>query len=189
MKKLIVVMAALALAAAPAAGAVAQDITLGIRFGLALDDSRYDALPFEIENDLGATYGLRLGVRQGHWGMEVGYLHGDRSLTPKAEAPPELAATTFRLNSFSFNILYYPLQSATLQPYLTGGYGYYRVNFVDYDEDRSSGFNLGAGLDLLVLRKLSIALEARYQWVTFTFAENPLDAQTWTATFGLNYHF
>jgi len=121
--------------------------------------------------------------------VEVGYFHGDRSLTPKAEAPPELAPTTFRLNSFSFNILYYPLLSATLQPYLTGGYGYYRVNFVDYDEDRSSGFNLGAGLDLLVLRKLSVALEARYQWVTFTFAENPLDAQTWSATFGLNYHF
>jgi hypothetical protein len=34
-----------------------------------------------------------------------------------------------------------------------------------------------------------MALEARYQWVTFTFVESPLDAQTWTATFGLNYHF
>ena len=189
MKKMFIAMAALALAVLPAAGAGQQDISIGIRFGLALDDSKYDALPFDLENDLGATYGLRLGFRQGHFAAEVGYFHAERSLTPKAEAPPELTATTFRLNSFSFNLLYYPLQSAALQPYLTGGYGYYRVNFVDYDEDRSSGFNLGAGLDLLVLRKLSIALEARYQWVTFTFDEDPLDTQTWTATLGLNYHF
>lgn len=189
MKKMIVVTAALILAVLPAAAAAQQDITIGIRFGLALDDSTYDALPFDLENDLGATYGLRLGLRQGHLGAEVGYAHLERSLTPKAEAPPELEATTFRLNSFSFNLLYYPFLSSTLQPYLTGGYGYYRANFVGYDEDRSSGFNLGAGLDLLVLRKLSIALEARYQWVTFTFAEDPLGAQTWTATFGLNYHF
>jgi len=189
MKKMLIVAAALVLAVLPMAGADRQDITIGIRFGLALDDSKYDALPFDLETDLGSTYGLRLGFRQGHIGAEVGYFHAERSLTPKAEAPPELEATTFRLNSFSFNILYYPFLSSTLQPYLTGGYGYYRVNFVDYDEDRSSGFNLGAGLDLLVLRKLSVALEARYQWVTFTFAENPLDAQTWSATFGLNYHF
>lgn len=189
MRKMFVVMAALALAAAPAAGAAAQDVTLGIRFGLALDDSAYDALPFDLENDLGATYGLQLGFRQGHLGAEVVYAHLERSLTPKAEAPPELEGTTFRLNSFSFNLLYYPFLSSTLQPYLTGGYGYYRANFVGYDEDRSSGFNLGAGLDLLVLRKLSVALEARYQWVTFTFDEDPLDTQTWTATLGLNYHF
>jgi opacity protein-like surface antigen len=189
MKKAIIVMAALALAAVPAAGDVRQDISLGIRFGLSLDESKYDQVPYDLENDLGGTYGLRLGFRQGRFAVEVGYLHGDRSLTPKAEAPPELEATTFRLNSFSFNVLYYPFTAATLQPYLTGGYGYYRVNFVDYDEDRSSGFNLGAGLDLLVLRKLSIALEARYQWVTFTFDEDPLDTQTWTATLGLNYHF
>jgi opacity protein-like surface antigen len=189
MKKAIIVMAALALAAVPAAGDGQQDISLGIRFGLSLDESKYDQVPYDLENDLGGTYGLRLGFRQGRFAVEVGYLHGDRSLTPKAEAPPELEATTFRLNSFSFNVLYYPFTAATLQPYLTGGYGYYRVNFVDYDEDRSSGFNLGAGLDLLVLRKLSIALEARYQWVTFTFDEDPLDTQTWTATLGLNYHF
>jgi len=189
MKKMLIVTAALVLAFLPAAGAAPQDLTLGIRFGLAVDDSKYDALPFDLESEFGATYGLRLGFRQGHWGAEVGYFHGDRSLTPKAEAPPELEPTTFRLNSFSFNVLYYPLLSAALQPYLTGGYGYYRVNFVDYDEDRSSGFNLGAGLDLLLLRKLSLALEARYQWVTFTFVEDPLDAQTWSVTIGLNYHF
>ncbi|MCX6574441.1 MAG: outer membrane beta-barrel protein [Candidatus Aminicenantes bacterium] len=189
MKKVFIAMAALALAVLPAAGAGQQNISIGIRFGLALDASKYDALPFELENDLGATYGLWLGIRQGHIGAEVGYFHAERSLTPKAEAPPELEATTFRLNSFSFNLLYYPFLSSTLQPYVTGGYGYYRVNFVDYDEDRSSGFNLGAGLDLLLFPKLSMALEARYQWVTFTFAESPLDSQTWTATFGLNYHF
>jgi hypothetical protein len=34
-----------------------------------------------------------------------------------------------------------------------------------------------------------MALEARYQWVTFTFNEDPVDAQTWAATLGLSYHF
>jgi len=189
MKKVFIAMAALALAVLPAAGADQQNISIGIRFGLALDDSKYEQVPYDLENDLGGTYGLRLGFRQGRFAVEVGYDHAERALTPKPEAPPELEATTFRLNSFSFNVLYYPFTAATLQPYLTGGYGYYRVNFVDYDEDRSSGFNLGAGLDLLLLPKLSMALEARYQWVTFTFNEDPLDAQTWTATLGLSYHF
>lgn len=188
-KRAMVLMAILALALVPVLRAADQDITFGIKFGLAIDDSNFSGLPYEITKDLGATYGLRLGVRQGHVGIEVNYAHGERSLTPKAEAPPELAATSFRLNSLSFNLLYYPLPDATLQPYLTAGYAYYRLNVVGYDEDRTSGFNAGAGLNLLLLRRLSLTLEARYNWVDFTVAGEPLDARTWATTLGLNYHF
>lgn len=188
-KRVLVLMAALALGLVAVSRAAEQDITLGIKFGLAIDDSNFSSLPYEITKDLGATYGLRLGVRQGHVGIEVGYAHGERSLTPKPEAPPGLAATSFRLNTLSFNLLYYPFPEATLQPYVTGGYAYYRLNVVGYDEDRTSGFNAGAGLNLLLLRHLSLTLEARYSWVDFTVAEQPLDARTWTATLGVNYHF
>jgi hypothetical protein len=53
MKKMLIVAAALVLAVLPLAGADRQDISIGIRFGLALDDSKYDALPFDLETDLG----------------------------------------------------------------------------------------------------------------------------------------
>jgi hypothetical protein len=68
-KKAIVLTAALALALAPMVRAAGQDLTLGIKFGLAIDDSNYSGLPYEIKNDLGATYGLRLGVQRDHFGI------------------------------------------------------------------------------------------------------------------------
>ena len=188
-KRVMVLIAALAMGLVPVSRAAGQDLTLGIKFGLALDDSNYSGLPYEINNDLGATYGLRLGVQRGHFGIEVNYGHGERSLTPTPEAPPELEATSSRLNSLSFNLLYYPFPKATLQPYLTVGYAYFRVNVDGYDEDRTSGFNAGAGLNLLVLRHISLTLEARYQWVDFVLAEQPFDARTWASTLGVNYHF
>lgn len=188
-KKGVILMAVLALGLVGMSRAAEQDITLGIKFGLAIDDSNFSSLPYEIKNDLGATFGLRLGVRQGHVGIEVGYAHAERSLTPKSETPPGLAATSFRLNSLSFNVLYYLFPEATLQPYVTGGYAFYRLNVIGYDEDRTSGFNAGAGLNLLLLRHVSLTLEGRYHWVDFTVAELPLDVRTWVATLGVNYHF
>jgi opacity protein-like surface antigen len=172
-----------------AAGAAEQEMTLGVRFGLAIDDSTFGGLPFEITPNAGSTYGLRLGFRQGHLGVEVGYAYVGRTLTPVAEAPSEVVETAFHMGSLSFNVIYYPLPSATLQPYLTGGYGFYRLNFEAYGEDSNSGFNAGAGLNLLVLRRLSLSLEGRYHWVDFAVEGQTLDVKNWMATLGLNYHF
>lgn len=180
---------ALILVLATAAGAAEQELTFGVRFGLAIDDSNFGGLPFEIKEGVGATYGLRLGIRQDHIGVEVGFAHIGRTLTPVAEAPPEIVETAFSLNSLSFNVIYYPLPSATLQPYLTGGYAYYRLNFEAYGEDSNSGFNAGAGLNLLLLRRLSLSLEGRYHWVDLSVEGQPFDAQNWIVTLGLNYHF
>jgi len=185
----IAAMAALALVLATAAGAAEQELTLGVRFGLAIDDLAFGGLPFEITPNAGSTYGLRLGFRQDHLGVEVGFSRVSRTLTPVAEAPPEVVETAFHMGSLSFNVIYYPLPSATLQPYLTGGYGFYRLNFEAYGEDSNSGFNAGAGLNLLVLRRLSLSLEGRYQWVDFSVEGQTLDVKNWIATLGLNYHF
>jgi hypothetical protein len=189
MKGIFARTALLALGLFLAAEAAGQDITFGLKFGLTVDDSNYSNLPFEPVKDVGTTYGFRLGVREGHFGLETGYFYAGRSLTPIPEAPPELGDTEFKLSIFSVNALYFPFPEATLQPYLTGGYGYYRVNFVEYDEDSSSGLNLGAGLNLLLLRHVSLSLEARHHWVSFTLAEELLELRTWTANFNVNYHF
>lgn len=188
-KRMFVLAAALAMALVPASRAAGQQFALGVQFGLAIDDSSYDSLPFEIKNGLGPTYGLRVGIRQGHFGAEVGYAHISRSLIPDADAPPDLQDTELTLNSLSFNALYYPFLASTLQPYLTGGYAYYRLNVVGYGEDRTSGFNLGGGLNLLLLPSVSVSLEARYHWVDFTLADAAFDARNWAATLGLSYHF
>jgi hypothetical protein len=189
MKKLVACLAALAMGTVPAGRAAGTDIAFGIKFGLAVDDSNFGSLPFELADDAGPAYGFRLGVREGRFGLEAGYLHVERSLTPAPEAPPDLVDTDFKWNLFSINVLYYPFPAATLQPFLTAGYGYYRVNFVEYDEDGSSGLNLGAGLNLLLLRHLSMSLEARHHWVGFTLAEEEFDLRTWTANLSVNYHF
>ena len=185
----IAAMAALVLVLATAAGAAEQELTLGVRFGLAIDDSSLGSLPFEVKQNVGSAYGLCLGFRQGHLGAEVGYVHISRTLSPVAEAPPEAVETAFRLNSLSFNVIYYPLLSATLRPYLTGGYAFYRLDFEAYGEDSNSGFNAGAGLNLLLLRRLSLSLEGRYHWVDFSVEGQALDVKNWIVTLGLNYHF
>jgi len=156
---------------------------------LAIDESSLGSLPYEFKQNAGAAYGLCLGIRQGHLGAEVGYVHISRTLSPVAEAPPEAVETAFRLNSLSFNVIYYPLLSATLRPYLTGGYAFYRLDFEAYGEDSNSGFNAGAGLNLLLLRRLSASLEGRYHWVDFSVEGQALDVNNWIVTLGLNYHF
>jgi opacity protein-like surface antigen len=189
MKRVLVLLAAVAAVLVPAAAADAPDISFGVRFGLAVDDSGFAGLPFELTNDSGVTLGLRMGYRRGHWAGEVVYLHADRSLIPKPEALPGLESTTFRLNSLSFNVLYFPLLHATLQPYLTAGYAYYRLDFVGYDQDRTGGFNVGAGLDLLLLPHVSVSLEAKHHWVDFLIGGVPFDFRAWAANLGLSYHF
>ncbi len=182
-------LACLALGSFLSAAAVGTDIILGLKFGLAVDDSDFKALPFTIERGSGATFGLRLGLRRDHFGAEVGYAHADRTLTPTPEAPAGLTETTLRLNVMSFNVLYYPFIKGSLRPYLSGGYAFYRADLVGYGHDRNDGFNLGLGLDLLLFKHVSLALDANHHWVGLTVAGAPFDLRSWTSNFSLNYHF
>lgn len=169
--------------------ASAEDIFFGAKFGFSVDNSKFENLPFETTGDLKKVYGLRLGAQKEQWGLEVNYFYSARSVAMMPEAPPDLDVEKLKWSVLSANLLYYIVWGTTLQPYITGGYGSYRVNLVGYGKDVSGGFNLGAGLDLLLLKHLVFSAEAKYHWVKFTLNDERLDSSVWTTNLGLNIRF
>lgn len=189
MKKIGAVAAILAGALAFVPTAAGDVISLGIKFGFSLDRSKFDNLPFEATDNLKTIYGLRFAAQKEHLGLEVSYFYSSRSVEMKPDAPPGLQIDKLTWTVLSANLLYYPVWGTTLQPYVTGGYGSYRVNLAGYAKDRSGGFNAGVGLDLLILRHLSLSLEAKYHWVKFTLNDDRFDSSAWTSNFSLNFRF
>lgn len=112
--------------------------------------------------------------------LQFGFLTSDHTLTVSS---PTSSFTTIRgnvsLTELAFNLKYYfNTQNVTrgladLNPYLLGGFSQiYRTTTVsgetDYGKDSAFAFNLGAGIEIPMMRnKMFFGLQGMYQYVMF----------------------
>ena len=133
-------------------------------------------------------YGLRAGVRLLMFGAELSYFTADHNIEMEDYF---LFNWKGKENDYSYVGLnlkwFFPL--AIFQPYLTAGYGYYTADIRDIDKGREGGYNLGAGLEIMLGQRLSILAEGKYHHVKVDITDLELGLGNFTLTAGLNLHF
>lgn len=173
------VAAALLLAFAPNARAQ-SGIYLGLQGGLSAQNADLGEIDFE--NDTSFAYGVRGGVRLLNFAVELSFLQASHTLDPD-DFGDQIDWNYFGLNGKLF------LPIPVVSPYLTVGYGYYNVDVSAIGDDRTGGFNLGAGLEIGLGRKFSLTAEGKYHRFSADLDAGEFNATDFTVTGGFNVYF
>jgi len=144
----------------------------------------------DVEFDTNTTFllGLHAGIRFLMFAAELNYFTADHNITM---ADYLLFNWDGKTNDYSYvglNLkMFFPL--AILHPYLTAGYGYYTADIHNIDKDNEGGWNIGAGLEVMLGRRFSILAEGKYHHVTVDIAGISLGLGNFTFCGGLNFYF
>jgi opacity protein-like surface antigen len=187
MKKMAMAVLILSFSAGLASNAYSQ---AGIYFGGYGGYSAQTPSFNDVQFDTNTTflYGLRAGVRFMMFGAELSYFTAGHNI----EMQDYFLFNWDGLeNDYSFiglNLkMFFPL--AILYPYITAGYGYYTANIHNIDKANDGGYNLGAGLEIMLGRKFSILAEGKYHHVKVDISDFRLELGNFTLTAGLNIYF
>jgi opacity protein-like surface antigen len=172
---------------APAAGGT--DLSIGIKFGLSSQATRMRDFGYEFTDNSGSTFGFHLGARSGRLGLEVSYFYASQAARPSDGNPPIVLIERLRLSNISANVLYYILPPFLINPYLTVGYGTYRVHLDPYAEDSNDGLNVGGGVDVRILKGVALSAEGKYHGVRVILGGDKVNISDWTWNIGVNFHF
>jgi Outer membrane protein beta-barrel domain len=185
-----IVLLAIGVVPAPAAAAAGgADLSIGIKFGLSSQSTRMRDFGYEFTKDIGATYGFRLGARSGRFGLEVSYFYASQGVRPIGANPPIVRIERLRLSNVSVNVLAYILPASPINPYMTVGYGTYRLHLDPSAGDANDGPNVGGGVDIRILKRVSLSAEGKRHWVRVALYGNKVNIGDWTWNFGVNFHF
>ena len=131
-------------------------------------------------------YGAKTGVKIFNLAAELNYFRTVHNLEPEDAAAFDWDETRLGYQYLGVNgKFFFPL--LVIQPYLTGGVGYYFADINDIDDDRSTGFNLGAGVEIHLGSTWAICAEGRYNHVNLVLDE--VDAEIRDFTFAGSLHF
>ncbi len=177
----LILLAGLASNAFPQAG-----LYFGGYGGYSAQTPSFKDVPFDTNTTF--LYGLRAGIRFLMFGAELSYFAAGHNIEMEEYL-------LFDWNNFENDYSYiglslkwfFPL--AILQPYLTAGYGYYTADIHNIDKDNEGGYNIGAGLEIMLGRRLSILAEGKYHHVKVNISDFELRLGNFTLTAGLNFHF
>jgi hypothetical protein len=142
----------------------------------------------EFSTDTTFVYGARAGVRFMMFALEGNYFQAAHNLKLK-----ELVALNwdgleldYSYIGLNLNLVFTIL---ALQPYFTFGYGYYTANIQSVGKDRKGGINFGAGLEVMLGRRLSLVAEGRYHQAKVSVSAKELSLGNLILCGGLNLHF
>jgi opacity protein-like surface antigen len=168
--------------------AYAQEAYIGARYGWSRHKTKFSAFGIRYKSDYSDAFGVQLGLRGRHLGIEANYYETDHFLNPLATPPAELDVERLELSNIGLNVIYF-FSIPYLEPYVTAGYASYRVNVVGLQKDKSGGFNLGLGLSLRLLKSISLVVEGKYHWVDFIIKGDTLELNDLFLSLSFNYYF
>ncbi len=144
----------------------------------------------ELDLDGGTTflYGAKAGLKIFNLGAEVNYFRTFHNLVAADAAVFNWDETRLGYHYLGLNAkFFFPL--VIIQPYLSGGLGYYFADLKDIADDKSRGFNLGAGVEIQLGSKWSICGEGRYNHVNLVLDEVDVKIRDFTFTGSLHFYF
>ena len=167
---------------------VAQDVYIGVKFGLAQQKTKFEELEANYATEYSTVYGFCIGTKFLNFGLEAHYFLSDHHLTPKAEPPEALDISRFKLNVIGANFLYY-LPVPVVKPYLSAGMGTYNVDVVGFAKDGSIGYNFGVGANARITELVSLSADGKYHLVKFDLNQYEMDLKEFTWYLSVNFHF
>ena len=168
-----------------ASQAQAGILFLGIQGGVSNQKASFSGISFD--KDATFLYGLKAGVNIMTLTLELNYFQAAHNINTS-----DLSADMWRNRAVDYSYLganvrwNFPL--LVVRPYITVGYGYYTADIKHIDKDSQGGINAGAGVEIMLGKKISIAAEGKYHHVKFHVLDNSLKVGDFTLTGGLNFH-
>lgn len=142
----------------------------------------------EFNTDTSYVYGLRAGIKFLMLAVELNYFQAAHNLELQQLAFLDWGGKEVDYHYLGINLKYY-FPFFLIQPYFTGGYGYYTANIHEIDKDTDRGFNFGLGLELNLGKSVSLVGEGKYHYVQLDIEERDLKLGDFTATAGINFYF
>lgn len=165
-----------------------QKFYIGAKLGLSLQNTSFQGLAIEYKPESSTVFGFHIGMSIEDFRVEASYYQADHFLNEEETPPPGFDFERFKLNYFGLSIKYF-LQIPVVQPFLTAGYGSYKIDLVGFDKDRSGGFNVGLGASVQVTKYISFSVEGKYHRVSFELVQEKMDVNDYVWNVSFNYHF
>lgn len=158
-------------------------LKIGVFAGQSWQKPDYQGLQFN--PDTRWVYGFRTGIKVLIFGLEGYYFQVAHNLRLKdishfwQDRQVDFSSLGVALKSY-FSLL-------IIQSYLSFGYGYYYVSLQGRAEEKKTGLNFGAGLEISLSNKLSLQAEVRYHRPVFNFNQANFRLGDLVVSAGLNY--
>ena len=161
-------------------------IYLGLQGGISKQKAGFSDIKFN--TDTSFLYGVKAGVKFMMFAVEVNYLQAAHNLDPKDISVPTWQDRKVDYSYLGANLRWiFPI--LVVQPYLTVGYGYYTVDIHNIDKDHNDGFNLGAGVELMLGKRFSLSAEGKYHHVNLDITAKSFKVGDFSLTGGFNIYF
>lgn len=161
-------------------------IYLGLQGGISKQKAGFSDIKFN--TDTSFLYGAKAGVKFMMFAVELNYFQAAHNLDSTDISVPMWRDRKVDFSYLGVNLRWiFPI--LVVQPYLTAGYGYYAVDIRDIDKDHNGGFNLGAGVELMLGKKFSLSAEGKYHHVTLDIDAKSFKVGDFSLTGGFNIYF
>jgi len=161
-------------------------IYLGLQGGISRQKAGFSDIKFN--TDTSFLYGAKAGVKFMMFAVELNYFQAAHNLDSTDISVPMWRDRKVDYSYLGVNLRWiFPI--LVVQPYLTAGYGYYAVDIHDIDKDHNGGFNLGAGVELMLGKKFSLSAEGKYHHVTLDIDAKSFKVGDFSLTGGINIYF
>lgn len=174
------------LLAAPAAASAQAGIYLGLQGGLSLQKPSLEGVDFSTDTTF--VYGLKAGVKLLMFVVELQYFQAAHNISLTDPTALDWDGRAVEYTHLGLNVKYL-FSLIVVNPYLSVGYGYYGADIETIDKDRVGGFNLGAGVEIMLGKKFAVVAEGRYHHVKFDITDLGLKVGDITLTAGMNFYF
>jgi opacity protein-like surface antigen len=187
MKRMIAGLALVATLGLAAPDARAGIVYLGLQGGVSRQKASLSGLSFDADSSF--LYGARAGVKVLSLAIELEYFQAAHNLFTSGIAVPAWNDRHVDYNHLGVNVRWTILPLPVVHPYLVAGYGSYTADVKDIGKDSNGGFNIGAGVELMLGKSVSLLAEGRYHHVKLNVDAETLKLGNFTLAGGLNFYF
>ncbi len=180
----LILVATLAVAAPDARAGI---VYLGLQGGVSRQKASLSGITFDADTSF--LYGVRAGVRILSLAVELNYFQAAHNLTTGGVMVPTWSDREVDYSYLGVNVRWTILPLPVVNPYLTVGYGYYAADIHEIDKDRNGGFNVGAGVELMLGKSFSLLAEGKYHHVSLDIDAEKMKLGNFTLSGGLNFSF
>ncbi len=180
----LVLIATLGLAAPDARAGI---VYLGLEGGVSRQKASFSGIKFD--TDTSFLFGARAGVKVLSLAIELEYFQAAHNLFTSGIGVPAWNDRHVDYNHLGVNVRWTILPLPVIHPYLMAGYGSYTADVQDLGKDSNGGFNVGAGVELMLGKSFSLLAEGRYHHVKVNIDDETLKLGNFTLAGGLNFYF
>ena len=166
--------------------AQAEFFYFGLQGGISKQKAGFSDIKFNADTSF--LYGVKAGLNFMMFSAELNYLQAAHNLDPADTSVPVWLDRKLDYSYLGVNLRWiFPI--LFVHPYATAGYGSYTADIHDIAKDHNGGFNLGAGVELMLGKRVSFFAEGKYHHVNLDINAKSFKVSDLALTGGIHIFF